>query len=268
MAAVLGKDRLTNPIFGIFYVWWWVGLVPLSLLLGPVYKAISPVRTINAAFAKLSGSDPDKGVFTYPERLGYWPAAARAVRLRLARAGLPLLHRARPGPALVRGVRRRDARRRRPVRQHVLRARRPVRGLLDPGRQAVGLGPPAGAGDPTAGPAGASAARWPTSTPWWSDPGWSASPRCCSAARRSTPSRTRRSGSSSSRAASDRRAPAAGRGGQQPRAAGVLRRGRADLRDRHDADLGRAGDPAPRPARPVRATRSCRSSWATSSPTT
>ena len=75
MAAVLGQDRLTNPIFGIFYVWWWVGLVPLSLLFGPVYKALSPVRTINAAFAKVSGTDPDKGMFTYPERLGYWPAA-------------------------------------------------------------------------------------------------------------------------------------------------------------------------------------------------
>jgi hypothetical protein len=68
-------DRLTNPFFGMVYVWWWVGLVPLSLLLGPVWKAISPVRTINLAFAKLSGSDPDRGVFTYPERLGYWPAA-------------------------------------------------------------------------------------------------------------------------------------------------------------------------------------------------
>jgi hypothetical protein len=52
-----------------------VGLVPLSVLLGPVYKAISPVRTVNAAFAKISGTDPEKGVFTYPERLGYWPAA-------------------------------------------------------------------------------------------------------------------------------------------------------------------------------------------------
>jgi hypothetical protein len=75
MAAVLGKDFLTNPVFGMFYVWWWVGLVPASLLFGPVWKAISPVRTINLAFAKLSGSDPDRGVFTYPERLGYWPAA-------------------------------------------------------------------------------------------------------------------------------------------------------------------------------------------------
>jgi hypothetical protein len=74
VAAVLGKDLLTNPIFGMFYVWWWVGLVPLSFLLGPVWKAISPVRTINQVFARLSGSDPDQGVFDYPERLGHWPA--------------------------------------------------------------------------------------------------------------------------------------------------------------------------------------------------
>jgi hypothetical protein len=74
-AAVLGKDLVINPVFGIFYVWLWVGLVPLSLFLGPVWKAISPVRTINLAFAKLSGSDPERGVFAYPERLGHWPAA-------------------------------------------------------------------------------------------------------------------------------------------------------------------------------------------------
>ena len=75
MAAVLGKDLLTNPFFGMFYVWWWVGLIPLSLLFGPVWRAISPVRTINLAFARVSGSDPEHGLFEYPERLGYWPAA-------------------------------------------------------------------------------------------------------------------------------------------------------------------------------------------------
>ena len=75
-AAVFGRDLLTNPFFGMVYVWWWVGLVPASLLLGPVWKAISPVRTINTVFARLTGSDPDRGVFDYPERLGYWPAAA------------------------------------------------------------------------------------------------------------------------------------------------------------------------------------------------
>ncbi|HEU5036921.1 MAG TPA: hypothetical protein VFT70_07945 [Nocardioides sp.] len=75
MVAVFGKDLVINPLLGIFYVWWWVGLVPLSLLFGPVWKAISPVRTINLAFAKISGGDPDRGMLTYPARLGHWPAA-------------------------------------------------------------------------------------------------------------------------------------------------------------------------------------------------
>jgi hypothetical protein len=75
MVAVHGLDSLINPFFGIFYVLLWVGFVPASLLFGPAYKAISPVRTINAAFARLTGGDPAKGVFTYPERLGHWPAA-------------------------------------------------------------------------------------------------------------------------------------------------------------------------------------------------
>jgi len=75
LARVLGIVAVVIPLLGIFYVWWWVGLVPLSLLFGPVWKAISPVRTINVAFARLSGSDPEAGVFEYPARLGYWPAA-------------------------------------------------------------------------------------------------------------------------------------------------------------------------------------------------
>jgi hypothetical protein len=73
--ATLGQDNLTNPFLGIFYVWWWVGLVFASALLGPVWKAISPVRTLNAGIARLAGSDPDAGVLAYPERLGHWPAA-------------------------------------------------------------------------------------------------------------------------------------------------------------------------------------------------
>ncbi len=75
VAAVLGQDLLTNPVFGLFYVWWWVGLVPLSLLLGPVWRAISPVRSINWLLARVTGGDPEQGVLVYPERLGYWPAA-------------------------------------------------------------------------------------------------------------------------------------------------------------------------------------------------
>jgi hypothetical protein len=75
LVAVRGKDLLLNPIFGIFYVWMWVGIVPASLLFGRVWKAISPFRLINSGLARIAGGDPDDGLFTYPERLGLWPAA-------------------------------------------------------------------------------------------------------------------------------------------------------------------------------------------------
>jgi len=74
-AAIFGEDSLINPFFGMFYVVLWVGLVPLSVLFGPFYRAISPVRTINKLFAKISGSDPVEGIFDYPDWLGRWPAA-------------------------------------------------------------------------------------------------------------------------------------------------------------------------------------------------
>lgn len=74
-AALLGKDTLINPVFGVFYVLLWVGIVPLSLAFGPVYRALSPVRTLNLLLAKVSGSDPESGLREYPARLGYWPAA-------------------------------------------------------------------------------------------------------------------------------------------------------------------------------------------------
>jgi hypothetical protein len=75
LVAVRGKDLLINPIFGIFYVWIWVGMVPASLLFGRVWRAISPFRLINAGLARVSGGDPEVGLLTYPERLGLWPAA-------------------------------------------------------------------------------------------------------------------------------------------------------------------------------------------------
>ena len=107
LAAVFGQDLLTNPAFGMFYVWWWVGLVPASVLLGPVWRAISPVRTINTLFAKVSGSDPDRGLYEYPARLGLLARGARPVRVRVDGAGLPVLDRARPGAAVGRGLPRR-----------------------------------------------------------------------------------------------------------------------------------------------------------------
>ncbi len=74
-ALVAGPDVVTNPVFGSFYVLLWVGMVPFSLLLGPVFRAISPMRTVNLLLARLTGGDPAGGVTSYPARLGYWPAA-------------------------------------------------------------------------------------------------------------------------------------------------------------------------------------------------
>ncbi|HEY3529597.1 MAG TPA: hypothetical protein VGK78_10625 [Nocardioides sp.] len=75
LVAVFGKDLLINPIFGIFYVWIWVGVPVASLLFGRVWRSISPFRLISTGIARVSGGEPDEGVFRYPERLGMWPAA-------------------------------------------------------------------------------------------------------------------------------------------------------------------------------------------------
>jgi hypothetical protein len=74
-AAVAGEDNLTNPVFGIVYVWLWVGIVPASLLFGPFYRAVSPVRTLHLVLSKVSGVDPAHGSVAYPKKLGHWPAA-------------------------------------------------------------------------------------------------------------------------------------------------------------------------------------------------
>ena len=72
MTAVFGKDRLTNPFFGMFFVFLWVAPVPLSLLFGNFWKAVSPVRTINAGLSRLAGGS--QPMLVYPKWLGYWPA--------------------------------------------------------------------------------------------------------------------------------------------------------------------------------------------------
>jgi hypothetical protein len=74
-ALVAGPDINLNPVFGVLYVLVWVGIVPASLLFGRVVRAVSPVRTITLLLARLVGRDPARGIYSYPERLGFWPAA-------------------------------------------------------------------------------------------------------------------------------------------------------------------------------------------------
>jgi hypothetical protein len=59
-----------------FYVTFWVGIVPASLLLGPVWRILNPLRLVHAALSRLLRLDPRQGVLALPQRLGYWPAAA------------------------------------------------------------------------------------------------------------------------------------------------------------------------------------------------
>ena len=47
IAAMFGPQDARNPLPGAFYVLLWVGLVALSLAVGPVWRAISPVRTVH-----------------------------------------------------------------------------------------------------------------------------------------------------------------------------------------------------------------------------
>ncbi len=55
----------------VLYVTLWVGLIPASLLLGPIWRYVNPLRTLHAALAKLTGPAPAEGRLP---ALGYWPA--------------------------------------------------------------------------------------------------------------------------------------------------------------------------------------------------
>jgi len=73
-AVFFGKDLLTNPAFWFVFSVVWVGLVPTSLLLGPIWRELSPLRTLYdliTAAARLDGA----GFVRLPRWVGVWPAA-------------------------------------------------------------------------------------------------------------------------------------------------------------------------------------------------
>jgi hypothetical protein len=76
LALMAGQDLLTNPVFGFVYVWMWVGLVPISLLLGQFWRATNPLRTIHRGVCALARVDPGQGLVALPPKVGVWPAAA------------------------------------------------------------------------------------------------------------------------------------------------------------------------------------------------
>lgn len=72
VAASFGPQDGRNSLPGVFYVLLWVGLVAVSLLFGPVWRVLSPVRAVYRLMP-FSRRPPRA---EYPRRWGYWPAAA------------------------------------------------------------------------------------------------------------------------------------------------------------------------------------------------
>ncbi|MGQ0632354.1 MAG: hypothetical protein ACT4P1_15135 [Sporichthyaceae bacterium] len=76
-AAAYGPDDpLVNPTAGVVYIFFWVGLIPASLLFGPVWRLLNPLRTLHQLIALIAGQGAGRGLRPLPERIGYWPAAA------------------------------------------------------------------------------------------------------------------------------------------------------------------------------------------------
>lgn len=74
-ASIAGPDLANNPTATWVYVLFWVGLVPASLLFGPIWRQLNPIRTLHLGIARLMGTDPEHGLTPLPRGLGYWPAA-------------------------------------------------------------------------------------------------------------------------------------------------------------------------------------------------
>lgn len=107
LLGLAGPDSANNPTAHVVYVLLWVGLVPASLLLGPVWRLLNPLRTVYLLLALALRTDPREGLYRLPPGLAYWPAAVGLfafVWLELVapeRTSLPVL---RTAVALYAGV--------------------------------------------------------------------------------------------------------------------------------------------------------------------
>ncbi|MCI2420284.1 hypothetical protein MOQ72_22835 [Saccharopolyspora sp. K220] len=82
----------------VLYVTFWVGLVPLSVLFGPVWRIVNPLRTLHSLLSVVSGNGCQND--HYHSRLGHWPAAGWLAGF----AWLELVLPARSDPHVVGGV--------------------------------------------------------------------------------------------------------------------------------------------------------------------
>ncbi len=74
LAGLWGPQTQANALLGVFYVVLWVGLVAVSLLFGPVWRVISPVRTVYLMLQRITPQSLSRARLSYPEAWGYRPA--------------------------------------------------------------------------------------------------------------------------------------------------------------------------------------------------
>jgi hypothetical protein len=75
LAGLWGPQTQANALPGVFYVLLWVGLVAISLLIGPVWRVISPVRTVYLLLQRITPERLGRPRLSYPDSWGYRPAA-------------------------------------------------------------------------------------------------------------------------------------------------------------------------------------------------
>ncbi|BAX92392.1 hypothetical protein [Mycobacterium shigaense] len=75
LAGLLGPQTQDNALLGTFYVLLWVGLAAVSVLFGPVWRLISPVRTVYLLTRRALPARIGRPRLPYPEGWGYRPAA-------------------------------------------------------------------------------------------------------------------------------------------------------------------------------------------------
>ncbi|MEU4838077.1 hypothetical protein [Nocardia testacea] len=90
-------DPTGSPVPGVLYVFLWVGVPVASLLVGPVWKVLSPARAVYRGYCAVTRRRPESGLLRYPDAWGRWPAA-------LGLFGFVWLELASPNPGSVTAV--------------------------------------------------------------------------------------------------------------------------------------------------------------------
>lgn len=75
VAAIWGPQDNDNALPGVFYVLLWVGLVAISVVVGPIWRVISPARTVwRLVQVGRRDAAASQGRVQYRSGWGYWPA--------------------------------------------------------------------------------------------------------------------------------------------------------------------------------------------------